>query len=103
MESSAIQSTSKGKAMKHLILSAALLSAMLASPVLAEESRCDVPKAEWQPQKALQDKLEAEGWKVKQIKEDGGCYEVYGFNAKGERQEAYFHPKTLEFVSSVED
>jgi hypothetical protein len=28
-------------------------------------------------------------------KEDGGCYEVYALNEKGERVEAYFHPRTL--------
>ena len=31
----------------------------------------------------------------KSIKEDGGCYEVYALNDKGERVEAYFHPRTL--------
>ena len=35
------------------------------------------------------------GWKIRRIKEDGGCYEVYAFNEKGERVEAYFHPLTL--------
>ena len=35
------------------------------------------------------------GWKIRRIKEDGGCYEVYAMNEKGERVEAYFHPRTL--------
>jgi sulfoxide reductase heme-binding subunit YedZ len=35
---------------------------------------------------------------VRRIKVDGGCYEVYGQNDKGQRVEAYFHPVTLEPV-----
>ena len=42
--------------------------------------------------------LSKQGWKVQRIKVDGGCYEVYAFNEKGQRVEAYFHPRTLEPV-----
>ncbi|MSQ18883.1 MAG: PepSY domain-containing protein [Betaproteobacteria bacterium] len=38
------------------------------------------------------------GWKIQRIKEDGGCFEVYAFDEKGDRVEAYFHPKTLDLV-----
>jgi hypothetical protein len=33
---------------------------------------------------------------VRRIKVDAQCYEVYGVDAKGQRAEAYFNPKTLE-------
>ena len=49
----------------------------------------------WQPQEKLSSVLKEKGWQVRRIKEDGGCYEVYAFNEKGERVEAYFHPRTL--------
>jgi hypothetical protein len=39
-----------------------------------------------------------EGWQVRRIKVDGGCYEVYAVDPKGARVEAYFHPVTLEPV-----
>ena len=39
--------------------------------------------------------LKEKGWQVRRVKEDGGCYEVYALNEKGERVEAYFHPRTL--------
>lgn len=32
---------------------------------------------------------------MRRIKVDGGCYEVYALNEKGERVETSFHPKTL--------
>jgi hypothetical protein len=37
-----------------------------------------------------------QGWQVRKSKVDGGCYEVYGTDEKGNRVEAYFHPVTLE-------
>lgn len=89
--------------MKRFILSSTVLTVLMAAPAFAGNPRCDVPKADWQPQKALQDKLQADGWKIRTIKQDNGCYEVYGFNAKGERQEVYFNPKTLQSVGSAED
>jgi hypothetical protein len=57
---------------------------------------CDSGAREtWQPQEKLSSMLKEKGWQVRRIKEDGGCYEVYAFNEKGERVEAYFHPRTL--------
>lgn len=44
----------------------------------------------------LQRKLVAEGWRVRQVKTFDTCYEVYGFDAKGERIEAFFNPRTFE-------
>ena len=60
---------------------------------------CDSgPREGWQPQAKLEKQLVEQKWQVRRIKVDGGCYEVYGMNEKGERVEAYFHPVTLERV-----
>jgi hypothetical protein len=60
---------------------------------------CDSgPSNTWQPQATLEQTLVKQGWKVQRIKVDGGCYEVYALNEKGQRVEAYFHPRTLEAV-----
>jgi hypothetical protein len=56
------------------------------------------PESEWQPQDVLQKQLTGKGWQVRRIKVDGGCYEVYALDDKGNRVEAYFHPRTLEPV-----
>ena len=53
-------------------------------------------KADWKSKELLEQKLVDEGWKVRKIKEDGGCYEVYATTPEGERGEAYFHPITFE-------
>src|SRR5947209_7189078 len=57
---------------------------------------CDSgPRDAWQSQDKLSALLKDKGWQIRRIKEDGGCYEVYAMNEKGERVEAYFHPRTL--------
>ena len=57
---------------------------------------CDSgPKSGWVPSEQLEKQLTDRGWKVRRIKEDGGCYEVYAFDEKGQRGEFYFHPVTL--------
>lgn len=60
---------------------------------------CDSgPQDTWQPKDKLEKILKDKGWTVRRIKADGGCYEVYALNEKGERVEIYYHPKTLETV-----
>ena len=56
------------------------------------------PQAGWQPEDALKQKLVAQGWSIRRIKVDGGCYEVYAIDQNGKRIEAYFHPLTLNVV-----
>ena len=82
---------------RTLLLTTAL--AMLASGAAFASESCSVPKAEWQPEQALRQKLETEGWKIDRIKIDNGCYEVYGTDGKGQRAETYFNPKTLDPAS----
>ena len=72
---------------------------LAAGPALAAD-RCSVPKAEWQPREALQKKLETQGWTIKRMDTEDGCYEVYALDQQGRRVEAYFNPKTLEPVST---
>jgi hypothetical protein len=78
---------------------AMLIGVFAASAVTAHATglaTCDSgPTEGWQPQAALEKKLTEQQWKIRRIKVDGGCYEVYAMNEKGERVEAYFHPVTL--------
>ena len=60
---------------------------------------CDSgPPEKWQSQEKLTETLKAKGWQIRNIKVDGGCYEVYAIDDKGERIEAYFHPVTFERI-----
>jgi hypothetical protein len=85
-------------AMRNALLVAALAAASLAAPLAHATglATCDSgPQSGWQPQEKLEKQLKDKGWQVRRIKVDGGCYEVYAINDKGERVEAYFHPVTL--------
>ena len=78
-------------------LCAAAAFALIASGAHATGlATCDSgPREGWQPEDKLAAMLKEKGWQVRRIKEDGGCYEVYALDEKGQRAEAYFHPRTL--------
>ena len=87
--------------MKSAVMMVSLSAGLLAggSGFATGLATCDSgPRETWQPQEKLEKMLVARGWRVNRVKEDGGCYEVYAINEKGQRVEAYFHPKTLEPV-----
>jgi len=87
-------------------------AALVAAAIVAMSARvagatglatCDSGSPDkWQSQEKLTAILKAKGWDVRKIKVDGGCYEVYALDDKGERIEAYFHPVTLERVPIAE-
>lgn len=85
------------------VLIPTLVFMMTATGAALAGNKCDVPAAEWQPREALQAKLEAQGWKVRNIKSESGCYETYAIDAKGKRVETMFDPKTLAPVGSDSD
>nr|WP_303047734.1 PepSY domain-containing protein [Thalassospira sp. HF15] len=71
---------------------------MTTNAAQASDDYCNAPKSEWQSMDALKEKLAADGWDVRKIKEDDGCYEVYAIKADGKKVEAYFNPATFELV-----
>jgi hypothetical protein len=80
-----------------------LIAAIVASPAQVANATglatCDSgPPEKWQSQDKLTAMLKEKGWEIRNIKVDGGCYEVYALDEKHERVEAYFHPLTLERV-----
>ena len=83
--------------MKRIVLAGLAAGMFAAIPAHATGlATCDSgPRETWQAQEKLEQILKERGWQIRRVKIDGGCYEVYAFNEKGERVEAYFHPKTL--------
>jgi len=77
---------------RSLLISSLALG--LITPAMAGP-RCHVPMADWQPKQALEDKLKAEGWTIRRIKSDDGCYRVHGQRGDGQRVKAAFAPDTL--------
>lgn len=85
-----------------LIAAASLMSALaFASPVCTEE-----PQSKWIPEAQMKEKIAKMGYqRIKVFKKTTtGCYEIYGYNAKGARAEVYFNPVTGEIVrENVDD
>jgi hypothetical protein len=76
------------------LLSFLLFSAdVFATGLMSCESE---PREAWQSKEDLRAWLNDDGWQVRKIKVDGGCYEVYGTTPDGQRVEAYFHPISFE-------
>lgn len=81
---------------------ARILACALLLPAVAKATgiyQCEqVATEDWLTQAQLDDKISAEGWTVSRMKQDGGCWEVYGNMPSGTRVEAYFHPETGEVL-----
>ncbi len=77
-----------------------ILLISIALPTMAHATgmyQCENDAAEdWLTEEQLTEKITAEGWTVNRMKQDGGCWEVYGSMPDGKRVEAYFHPSTGE-------
>ena len=84
--------------MRYFSLIALATAAALATPASATGViKCNAgPQSKWKSPAVLTAKLKKDGWQVRKVKVDGGCYEAYGTTPKGERVEAYFHPVSLE-------
>ena len=65
---------------------------------LADED-CFVPMADWHPRDAVARLAEENGWTVRRIKIDDGCYEIDGKDAEGRSIEVTVQPDTLEVIA----
>jgi hypothetical protein len=88
---------------RRLSVAAFVVSAIAALPLQVAGATglatCDSGSPDkWQSKEKLTEVLKAKGWEVRNVKVDGGCYEVYAIDEKKKRVEAYFHPVTLERV-----
>ncbi|SMF64591.1 Peptidase propeptide and YPEB domain-containing protein [Tistlia consotensis] len=92
--------------MRYLLLTTAVAamtavgSGLLMPLPAAASVHCTAPQGEWQPEAALRQQLEGQGWQIKRIKVDEGCYEVYAHDKAGNRKEVYYDPRTLQPVGS---
>lgn len=82
--------------MKRALLAATLVFAPHAGFATGMHQCEPVAQEDWMTESALTQQLEAEGWSVRRMKPDGGCWEVYGTTPDGLRVEGYFHPATGE-------
>lgn len=83
--------------MRKTLTILAFLTVLPAGAALADDD-CFVPMADWQPREAVAEFALAQGWEVRRIKIDDGCYEIDGRDAAGHEIEVTLHPGTLEII-----
>ena len=89
--------------MKTMFALAALaIAAVAVGPAYAAGKCAAGPKSEWQPKSALESQLQTEGFTVKQIKIESGCYEVYATDKGGKRVNMAYNAQTLEKLDNAE-
>jgi hypothetical protein len=91
-----------GESLMKLVCTLAAIAIVAAGPALAQGKCSSAPKANWQPKSALESQLRADGYKVRQIKTEGGCYEVYATDKGGNRANMAFNAETLEKLDNPE-
>lgn len=74
-----------------------LTLALCATPALADDD-CVVPMTDWQPREAVVKLAAEQGWQLRRIRIDDGCYEVTGHDAAGRVIEVKLDPATLAVV-----
>lgn len=73
------------------------LASLSAGTAFAKDD-CFVPMADWQPREAVAQLAADQGWTVRRIKIDDGCYEIDGRDPDGRAIEVKVHPGTLEII-----
>ena len=84
------------------MLALATLAVVAVGPAYAAGKCAAGPKSEWQPKSALESQLQTEGFTVKQIKIESGCYEVYATDKGGKRVNMAYNAQTLEKLDNAE-
>lgn len=83
--------------MKSLVTVLTLACLLSATEAEAKE-RCAVAMTDWQPREAVDRFAVAQGWSLRRIRIDDGCYLVLGSDAQGRKFEIKLDPATLAIV-----
>jgi hypothetical protein len=84
------------------VLALAALAVAAAGPAYAAGKCAAGPKSQWQPKSTLESQLQTDGFTVKQIKVENGCYEVYATDKGGKRVNMAYNAQTLEKLDNAE-
>ena len=73
--------------------------AAIVTPALAADETCpDHPQSEWMSKDAITAKAKEQGYDVRGVRADDGCYQVKGYDKDGKRVQVYYDPATGEVL-----
>ena len=84
--------------MKKTLTLLALFTLLPVGAALADDDACSVPRAQWLPREAVMQLAEENGWSVRELEIDDGCYEIEGRDRDGREIEVKLDPATLRVV-----
>lgn len=84
--------------MKDILKILVLLVTLPAGAALADDDDCYAPLADWQPRERVVQWAQEQGYTLRRIKIDDGCYEIDGTDAQGRRIEVTLDPATLAVI-----
>ncbi|MGC9447655.1 PepSY domain-containing protein [Cereibacter johrii] len=88
--------------MRSGLLTMAMLATALAGAAWADDD-CNVPMADWQPRAGVEALAASEGWTIRRLHVDDGCYEIDGWDREGAEVEVTLDPATLEVIEIETD
>ncbi|MEZ5771962.1 hypothetical protein LX70_01863 [Defluviimonas denitrificans] len=83
--------------MRKTLTILAFVTSLPAGAAFADDD-CFVPMADWQPREEVAALAARQGWTVRRIKIDDGCYKIDGRDAEGRKIEVKVQPGTLQIV-----
>ena len=86
--------------MKKTLTAFAIIALVPAGVALADDDDCHAPRDQWQPREAAMQVAERNGWTVRDLEIDDGCYEIEGQDSDGRRIEVKLDPATLQVVET---
>lgn len=78
----------------------AALAASLGACTSGGPSCTTESQAAWMSQAEMKSQIAKQGYKVKEFKISGSCYEIYGWDRQGRKVEVYFNPVNGEIFKS---
>lgn len=84
--------------MKSPLTILAVLVALQPGLAVADDDDCYAPLADWQPRDRIVQMAQEQGWTLRRIRIDDGCYELDGTDAQGRRIEVTLDPVTLAVI-----
>lgn len=84
-----------------LVLAATAVAFGLAATAASASTPCtDQPRSAWMKAEEVRTRLEQQGYRIRRVKVDNNCYEVYATDRDGKQVEMYVDPVTAKTVST---
>jgi hypothetical protein len=83
-------------------LTLTVIAVLMTAPAFAAEGCSTAPTSQFKPKSQLESELKAEGFKVRQIKTENGCYEVYAIDKSGKKVNVAYNAETLKKLDNAE-